>query len=77
MRLFWVIDRVGYGHYLVYWKIGKDKLAYYFTKHHPNKHHCAIRSTYIVPTVDASKHSCYHIPSELQGCVESIPCGGK
>ena len=73
MRLYWVRNRVRQGHYLVYWERGKDKLANYFIKHHPNKHHRATRGTYLVPTVDSSKNACYQVHSNLQGCVKSPP----
>ena len=47
------------GHYLVYWARGKDNLADSFTKHHPTKHHHAIRGTYLVFTDDSSKQALY------------------
>jgi S-adenosylhomocysteine hydrolase len=47
MRYYWVCYRVSQGQFTVVWKKGKDKLAEYFTKHHPNFHHAGIRSTYL------------------------------
>ena len=77
MRLYWVCGRVRQGHYLVYWKIGKDNLDDYFTKNHPTKHHRAIRGTYMVPTADSSKHACYQVPRDMRGYVKSPPQPGK
>jgi hypothetical protein len=47
MRFYWVRDRVRQGKFHVYWKPGKTNRADYFSKHHPAKHHQAIRSSYL------------------------------
>ena len=73
MRFYWVRDRVRQGYYLVYWKRGKYNLDNYFTKNHSTKHHHAIRGTYLVPTAESSKQTCYQVPSNLQGCVNPPP----
>ena len=77
MNFYWVPDRVRLGHYIVYWEIGKNDLADYFTKHHPTKYHRSIGGTYLVPTDDSSKHACYQVPINLRGCVKSTPSPGN
>ena len=77
MRFYWVCNRVRQEHYLVYWERGKVNLANYFTKHHPTKHHRAIRGTYLVPIANYSKHACYQVPSYLRGCVNYPPSLGN
>ena len=77
MNLYWVRNRFRQGQFLLYWAKGKDILAYYLTKNHPNKHHREIRSTYLVPTTDKIKHSCYMVPSNLIGCIESLTTQGN
>ena len=72
MYFYWVRDKVRQGHYLVYWRIGKDNLVNYFTKHHPTKHQRAVRITYLSPTADARNKYCYRVPSTFQGCVEYL-----
>ena len=54
---------------MVYWMSEEHNLAYYFTKHYPTSHHWAQRSTYLVPTADASKYACYMSPNDLRGFV--------
>ena len=73
MRFYWVCDIVIQGHYLMYWFFYKYNLAKSFAKNHPTKYHRAIGRTYLVPTVNAKKHSCYMLPSDLGGCVEYLP----
>ena len=66
MIFYWLHNRVIQGHYLVYSERVKDNLADYFTKHHPTKHHCATRDTYLVPTANSSKRDCYQVPRDPQ-----------
>ena len=47
MRYYWIRDRVRQGQFTVDWKKGCENLADYYTKHHPKRHHAAIRSTYL------------------------------
>ena len=46
-QYYWIRDRVHQGHITVDWKKGCENLADYYTKHHPKRHHAAIRSTYL------------------------------
>jgi hypothetical protein len=39
MRFYWIKDRVKQGQYNVYWGLGYQNLAEYFTKHHSPAHH--------------------------------------
>jgi hypothetical protein len=43
MRYYWIRDRVRQGQFLVYWRRGSTNRADYYTKHHPAKHHQAVR----------------------------------
>ena len=47
MNFYWVPDIVRLGHYIVYWEIGKNDLADYFTKHHPPYHLFVMRLVYL------------------------------
>ena len=47
MRFYWLRDRVRQAQFYVHWKNGYLNLADYVTKHHPTKHHQAMRSTYV------------------------------
>ena len=55
MRFYWIRDRITQGQFLVYWRPGNENDADYFSKHHPIKHHVAMRPRYLVttPRVDA------------------------
>jgi len=48
MRFYWIRDRIQQGHFLVYWRPGKENKADYFSKHHPAVHHIATRPTYLM-----------------------------
>jgi hypothetical protein len=43
MKYHWLQDRVCQKQFDVYWRPGKDNLAYYHTKHHPAQHHQDMR----------------------------------
>jgi Reverse transcriptase (RNA-dependent DNA polymerase) len=47
MRFYWIRDRVRNGQFIIYWQKGSLNQADYFSKHHPTKHHQAIRSAYL------------------------------
>ena len=47
MRFYWVRDRVKQKQFHILWRKGALNKADYFTKHHPAKHHQAMRSTYL------------------------------
>jgi hypothetical protein len=39
MPFYWIQNRVKQNQFIVYWQPGTEKLANYFTKHHPASHH--------------------------------------
>ena len=47
MRFYWIRDRVHQKQFTILWRKGALNKADYFTKHHPAKHHHAMRSTYL------------------------------
>ena len=47
MRFYWLRDRVRQGQFKIHWKLGACNDADYVTKHHPSKHHIAIRHKYV------------------------------
>ena len=65
MMFYWLCNRIRQGHYLVYSERGSDN--------HPTKHHCSIIGTYLFPTADSSKYTCYQVPRDKLGCVKSPP----
>ena len=48
MRLYWIKDRVKNKEFHIYWYVGAENVADYFTKHFSSTYHQAIRSTYIL-----------------------------
>jgi hypothetical protein len=56
MRFYWIKDRVKQGQFLVHWRRGADNNADYFTKHHPTSHHRVMRSQYLLPQPESSRH---------------------
>jgi hypothetical protein len=56
MRFYWIKDRVKQGQFLVHWRRGADNNADYFTKHHPTSHHRIMRSQYLLPQPESSRH---------------------
>ena len=77
MRFYWVRDRFRQGQFMVYWMAGEHNMEDYFTNRNPNSHHQSYHSTYLIPTLDASKYACYILPINLWGCVESLPVQGN
>ena len=47
MRFYWIRDRIRQKQFTVFWRKGTLNRADYMTKHHPAKHHRAIRSAYL------------------------------
>jgi hypothetical protein len=47
MRFYWIKDRVKQGQFNMYWGLGNQNLADYFTKHHSPAHHKKMREIYI------------------------------
>jgi hypothetical protein len=54
MRFYWLQDRIQQGQFNVYWRPGEANLANYISKHHPAKHHRAVRPTYLAPHVPSA-----------------------
>ena len=57
MQIYWVIDRIRQGQFLVYWMAGEHNMIDYFTKNHPTSHHWLKRITYLVPAMNNSKYA--------------------
>ena len=72
MIFYWVRDIVIQGKFIVYLVSVEQNMEDYFINNHPEKHHFAIRNTYLVPTADTIKYFCYMAHNALQGCVESL-----
>ena len=47
MRFYWLRDRVRQLQFKIYWKLGVCNDGDYVTKHHPTKHHIAVRHKYV------------------------------
>ena len=47
MRFYWLRDRIRQGQFKIFWKYGVFNDGDYVTKHHPTKHHIAVRSKYV------------------------------
>jgi hypothetical protein len=59
MRFYWLRDRVHQKQFTILWRKGALNKADYFTKHHPAKHHHAMRSTYLhQPTASKNYFEC-------------------
>ncbi len=54
MRYYWLRDRAQQGQFSFYWEEGKKNLADYHSKHHPAKHHIAVRSTYLLNAIKSN-----------------------
>ena len=63
-RFYWVQDRVEQGEFRIFWALGKDNLADYYTKYQSPATHRALRPIY---TYIEGKS-----PTSLQGCVEIL-----
>ena len=59
MGFYWINNRIEQQKFRVFWRPGPENLGDYHSKHHPPKHHIAVRSKYLHVT---KLHS-------LQGCV--------
>lgn len=63
MRFHWLLDRERQKQFHFHWKRGELNKADYVTKHHPAKHHKAIRHTYVCNYLER-----FNAISSLQGC---------
>ena len=75
MRFYWTRDRVRQGQFHIYWKPGKYNKADYFTKHHPAKHHQAIRSTYLFQPGSKNYFECLADDDNEETSHDKIPNG--
>ena len=64
MGFYWVIYCIKQDHFCIFWKLGKDDFADYFTKRHPASHHRVMIPIYI--QIYNTQYS-----SINQGCVNS------
>jgi hypothetical protein len=75
MRFYWVRDRTQQGHFNIFCRPGPTNLADYFTKHHPAKHHQAMRPVYLHMMKQeeerAANHTIDYALLVLQGCIET------
>jgi hypothetical protein len=70
MRFYWIKDRVKQGQFNVYWGLGFQNLADYFTKHHSPAHHKRIRDVYIHAEERPTNRKGIR-DSALRGCVNT------
>jgi hypothetical protein len=49
MRFHWLRDRETLKQFRIYWRLGKQNLADYWTKHHPAAHHKNMRQEILTP----------------------------
>ena len=47
MRYYWLRDKILQQQFKFFWDKGKNNHADYWTKHHPAKHHRAVRPAYV------------------------------
>ena len=50
MRYYWLRDKILQQQFKFFWDKGSNNHADYWTKHHPTKHHRAVRATYVKDT---------------------------
>jgi hypothetical protein len=77
MRFYWIRDRVRQNQYHVNWRHGSTNHADYFTRHHPPKHHVAMRPAYLLETNQDNYYSCLddHIPPQAPS--KANPASGE
>jgi hypothetical protein len=55
MHFHWLRDREAQGQFRIYWRLGKNKLADYFTKHHSPAHHISVRTQFLTRVKDLAE----------------------
>jgi hypothetical protein len=70
MCFYWIKDRLKQGQFNVYWGLGYQNLADYFTKHHSPAHHKIMREVYIHASEKPINGKGIR-DSELRGCVNT------
>lgn len=63
MKFFWIKDRSKAGQFKVFWRPGSVNLGDYFTKHHSDTHHVAMRPVYFYE--EKNEHSINHCEGVL------------
>ena len=51
MCFYWLCDRKAQGRFQIYWQPGKLNYVDYWTKHHPESHHCNMRKEFLTPFI--------------------------
>jgi hypothetical protein len=51
MRFHWLCNRECQRQFCIYWQPGKLNYADYWTKHHPETHHCNMRKEFFTPHI--------------------------
>jgi hypothetical protein len=51
MRFHWLRDQECQQQFRIYWRPGKLNYTKYWTKHHPETHHCNMRKEFITPHI--------------------------
>ncbi len=51
MRFHWLCDSECQRQFPIYWQPGKLNYANYWTKHHPESHHCNMRKEFLMPHI--------------------------
>jgi hypothetical protein len=77
MRFYWIRDRVRQNQYRVYWRRGSTNRADYFTKHHPPKHHVAMRPAYLLEPNQDNYYSCLDDDIPPQALSKANPASGE
>jgi len=73
MRCCWVRDRVRQGHFHVCWRKGVSSKSDCFTKHHPARHHQAIRSAHLHDPAATTARNHFDILQEEDEANDSNP----
>jgi hypothetical protein len=77
MRFYWIRDRVRQNQYHIYWRRGSTNRANYFTKHHPPKHHVAVRPAYLLEPNQDNYYSCLDDDIPPQAPSKDNPASGE
>jgi hypothetical protein len=51
MRFHWLHDQECQEQFCIYWQPGKLNYANYWTKHHPETHHCNMQKEFLTPHI--------------------------
>ena len=72
MRFYWLKDRAAQKQFHIHWKRGASKLADFYTKHHPTKHHQEVCPTYILKnaTLVTTSYKSWHAKHHRKGALK-------